>query len=240
MTRTIFVTGTDTGVGKTTVSLALLAAWRRRGLRVAAMKPAETGCAPRDGEDLWPEDAVRLREAAGQTATPLALVCPNRYALPAAPAVAARHEQRPFDLDAVRRARTELLAEHPDVLLVEGAGGLLVPFGPELTTVDVARAFAPVSVLVVARASLGTINHSALTVAELRRRELPVAGIVLNRVLAEADPSEQDHAREIEALTDVRVLGTLAHGAATAEAIEQAIDVDALYRSLPVTRPGGA
>ena len=63
--RTVFVTGTDTGVGKTTVSVGLLGAWRRRGLRLAVLKPAETGCMPRNGEALWPDDDGRLREAAG-------------------------------------------------------------------------------------------------------------------------------------------------------------------------------
>jgi dethiobiotin synthetase len=239
VTRTLFVTGTDTGVGKTTVSIGLLTAWRRRGLRVAAMKPAETGCLPAHGERLWPEDAARLREATGRPETPLERVCPNRFELPAAPLVAARHERRHFDLEAVARARRELLADSPDVLLVEGAGGLLVPFAPGLTTAEVAHALAPIAFLVVARASLGTINHTALTILELRRRGHQVAGIVLNRVVAEADPSEQDNAREIETLTDTRVLGTVPHRPDDA-AIDAAIDVDALYRSLPVTRPDGA
>ena len=248
MTGTIFVTGTDTGVGKTTVSIGLLAAWRRRGLHVVAMKPAETGCSPRGHESLWPEDAARLRDAAGHPELSFETVCPNRYALPAAPSVAARREHRPFDLTAVKRARTALLARGPDVLLAEGAGGLMVPFGPGLTSIEVAQAFSPVAVLIVARAGLGTINHTALTTLELRRRDLPVAGIVLNRVRAEADPSEEDNAHEIHALTGIPVLGTVAHqplAAATdanalADAVESAMDVEALFRSLPLTRPADA
>lgn len=249
MTRTLFVTGTDTGVGKTTVSLGLLAAWRRRGLKLAALKPAETGCMPRHGETLWPDDAGRLREAAGLAHVPIGIVCPNRYALPAAPSVAARREQRAFDLHAVVRARDALLAGAPDVLLVEGAGGLLVPYGNGRTSVDVALALAPLAMLIVARAGLGTINHSALTVSELRRRDLPIAGIVLNRVRMESDPSEDDNAREIHALTGVPVLGTLPHlpsGEASdlarlEHAVDRAIDVNALFESLaPTTRPVGA
>jgi len=240
MTRTIFVTGTDTGVGKTTVSVGLLGAWRRRQLRLAALKPAETGCMPRHGETLWPEDAGRLREAAGLIDTPIALVCPNRYALPAAPSVAGRREQRPFDLNAVIRARDTMIQPGPDLLLVEGAGGLLVPYGNGVTAVDLAQALGPLSMLIVARAGLGTINHTALTVAELRRRDLRIAGVVLNRVHAESDPSEADNAAEIHALTGVPVLGTLPHLPASEatdlatliHAVERALDVDALFESL--------
>jgi dethiobiotin synthetase len=240
MTRTIFVTGTDTGVGKTTVSVGLLGAWRRRQLRLAALKPAETGCMPRHGETLWPEDAGRLREAAGLIDTPIALVCPNRYALPAAPSVAGRREQRPFDLNAVIRARDTMIQPGPDLLLVEGAGGLLVPYGNGVTAVDLAQALGPLSMLIVARAGLGTINHTALTVAELRRRDLRIAGVVLNRVHAKSDPSEADNAAEIHALTGVPVLGTLPHLPASEatdlatliHAVERALDVDALFESL--------
>jgi dethiobiotin synthetase len=245
--RTLFVTGTDTGVGKTTVGVGLLAAWRRRGLKLAALKPAETGCMPRHGESLWPEDAGRLRDAAGLLDIPIHQVCPNRYALPAAPSVAARREQRPFDLDAVVHARDTLAASAPDVLLIEGAGGLLVPYGQGRTAVDLALALAPLAMLIVARAGLGTINHTALTVAELRRRNLPIVGVVLNRVRAESDVSEEDNAHEITALTGVPVLGTVAHltaseatdVASVAHAVERAVAVDALYDLLEVTRRAG-
>jgi dethiobiotin synthetase len=241
MMRTLFVTGTDTGVGKTTVSVGLLGAWRRRQLRLAALKPAETGCMPKHGESLWPEDAGRLRAAAGLLDTPIALVCPNRYALPAAPSVAARREQRPFDLHAVLRARDTMIQSSPDLLVIEGAGGLLVPYGHGATAVDLALALGPLSMLIVARAGLGTINHTALTIAECRRRDLRVAGVVLNRAHAASDPSEADNAAEIHALTGVPVLGTLPHlpsGEATdlatlTHAVERALDVDALYESLP-------
>lgn len=240
MTRALFVTGTDTGVGKTTISVGLLGAWRRRHLRVAALKPAETGCMPKYGEALWPEDAGRLREAAGLTDVPIARVCPNRYALPAAPSVAGRREQRPFDLNAVIRARDAQLETQPDLLLIEGAGGLLVPYGDGATAVDLALALGPLSMLIVARAGLGTINHTALTIAECRRRHLRVAGVVLNRVHAESDPSEADNAAEIHTLTGVPVIGTLPHLPASESsdlatlihAVERALDVDALFESL--------
>ena len=238
--RSVFVTGTDTGVGKTTVSVGLLGAWRRRKHRVAAIKPAETGCLLRHGEVLWPEDAGRLREAAGLTDVPIAVICPNRYELPAAPSVAGRRERRPFDVDAVIRSRDILARSNPELLLVEGAGGLLVPYGNGATAVDLALALGPISMLVVARAGLGTINHTALTIAECRRRELRMAGVVLNRVRAERDPSEDDNASEIESLTGVPVLGTVEHLPEQAstdldaliDAVERALDVDALFAAL--------
>jgi dethiobiotin synthetase len=238
--RSVFVTGTDTGVGKTTVSVGLLGAWRRRQHRVAAIKPAETGCLPRNGEALWPEDAGRLREAAGLGELPIDVICPNRYEIPAAPSVAGRREHRPFDLAAVIRSRDTLVRADPELLLVEGAGGLLVPYGNGATAVDLALALRPISMLIVARAGLGTINHTALTIAECRRRELRVAGVVLNRVRAERDPSEDDNAAEIEELTGVPVLGTIEHLPAPAavdgntliQAVERALDVDALFAAL--------
>jgi dethiobiotin synthetase len=119
----------------------------------------------------------------------------------------------------------------------------MVPYAPGVTAAELAACFAPVDILVVARAALGTINHTTLTVLELRRRGLPVAGVVLNRVRAETDPSEAHNAREIETLADVAVLGTLAHqprlddDEALADAVERALDLDALLRALPLTRP---
>jgi dethiobiotin synthetase len=247
--RSVFVTGTDTGVGKTTVSVGLLGAWRRRQHRVAAIKPAETGCLPRHGEALWPEDAGRLRDAAGLTDQPIDVICPNRYEIPAAPSVAGRREHRPFDLDAVLRSRDALARRDPELLLVEGAGGLLVPYGNGATAVDLALALRPISMLVVARAGLGTINHTALTIAVCRRRELPVVGVVLNRVRLERDPSEDDNAAEIEALTGTPVLGTVEHLpdpsatdlGALIDAVERALDVEALFAALAgSTRPARA
>jgi dethiobiotin synthase len=115
-----FVAGTDTGVGKTLVACTLVRALRRRGTAVGVMKPIETGVGA-DG----PCDALALREAAGVD-DPLETICPQRFALPAAPTVAAEAEGREVDLDAVRAAFAILATRHK-ALVVEGAGGLLVP-----------------------------------------------------------------------------------------------------------------
>lgn len=231
MTRALFVTGTDTGVGKTTVAAGILAALARRGVRVAALKPAETGCARGSDGSLVPADGLLLKKAARLDEVPLDAIVPFRYSVPVAPAVAARIERTPFVLKDALVARAALVQRAPRLLLVEGAGGLLVPFSDELLAADVALALAP-TVLVVARASLGTINHTLLTVEAARRRGLDVAGVVLNRVVAERGPDEEHNAAEISRLSGVRVLGTVAHLAAhelaephaLADAVEAAFD----------------
>jgi len=186
-----FVTGTDTGVGKTVVACALVRALRAAGRDVGVMKPAETGVGP-DG----PGDARALREAAGARDA-LDEVCPVQLALPAAPTVAAAAEGRPVDLPAIRKAWDVLRARH-DTLVVEGAGGLLVPLAEGTTMADLARDLA-LPVLVVARASLGTINHTLLTLEAAERRGLPLAGVVVSHATG---PLTDADAQNLAALRD--------------------------------------
>jgi dethiobiotin synthetase len=202
--RGIFVTGTDTGVGKTEIACGLLRAWRASGRDIGAMKPAQSGVAP--GE---PSDAERLADASGD---PVELVCPYSFAAPLAPGVAARLAGVAIDFERVLAIARQLSARH-DGLLVEGAGGLLVPLTPRETYADLAVALG-FPVLVVARTGLGTVNHAALTVEALRARGLAIAGIVLNAATAARDPSEPHNAAEIERLTGVAVLGAISHCAA--------------------------
>jgi len=207
--RGLFVTGTDTGVGKTEVAVALVAGWRARGLDVVGMKPAQSGYTP--GEE---SDAARIR-AAGGGDDPEELVCPYAFAAPLAPALAARVEGRAVSFDHVLACARELLRRHA-ALLVEGAGGLLVPLTENRTFADLAWALG-MPVLVVARAGLGTVNHTALTCEILRVRGLEIRGVVLNRPTPASDPSEPYNAAEIERLTGVRVLDSLPHLADGAE-----------------------
>ncbi len=199
--RGLFVTGTDTGVGKTEVAAALVAGWRARGLDVGAMKPAQSGV-----EDGLPTDADRLREAAGAT-DPAGLVCPYSLLAPLAPAVAARLEGVEVSFAHVMACAAELARRHA-ALVVEGAGGLLVPLTGSHTYADLAVTL-EMPVLVVARAGLGTVNHTALTCEALRSRGLAIAGVVLNRTSPRLDPSEPHNGAEIERLTGARVLGSL-------------------------------
>jgi dethiobiotin synthetase len=168
----VFVTGTDTGVGKTVVSCALIRGLRHRGVDAAGMKPIETGVGA-----AGPLDAIALRRAAGD-ADPLDDVCPQRFAMPAAPTVAARAEGRQVDLDAIDAAHARLRARH-GYLVVEGAGGLLVPAAEDLSMADLAARLG-LPLLLVARASLGTINHTRLSLEVARARTQRVLGVVVS------------------------------------------------------------
>jgi dethiobiotin synthetase len=187
------VTGTDTGVGKTVIAVAMVALLRRRGLRVAAMKPVETGVAPGAVTD-----AARLRAAAGGGDRP-SDVGPVTYAEPLAPLVAAARAGRQVDLEALDAAFARLSAER-DAIVVEGAGGLLVPL---TEGVSYAELFARwhLGVVVVAANRLGAINHVLLTVHAARAAELRVRGVVLNACTATApDAAAQTNAAALAQL----------------------------------------
>ncbi len=200
--RGLFVTGTDTGVGKTTVSIGLLRYAQRQGRRPIPVKPVETGCDPD------PADAVALLRAAGQPIS-LADVCPHAFRLPAAPAQAAAAEGVHLQLDRIAD-HIRAVAGRGDFVLVEGAGGLLVPYAAGATTADLAAALG-LPLLIVARTALGTVNHTALTVREAARAGLQVAAVVLNRTTPEEGPHAAGNAASIEAVTGLRVAGPLAH-----------------------------
>jgi dethiobiotin synthetase len=194
-----FITATDTGVGKTFVACALLRAAVRRGLRVAAMKPCETG----DGDD-----GARLIAATGRALDP-ALARPYRFKLPASPEVAARAEDATVEVDRIATAFAALSAD-ADLTLVEGAGGLLVPVAPGLLMVDLA-ARVGLPLLVVARASLGTVNHTLLTLEAARSRGLTVAGVILTRATDTHGADEASNPLAIATWGKTHILGALPH-----------------------------
>lgn len=203
-----FVAGTDTGVGKTTVACALARGLRARGADVGVMKPVETGVGARG-----PLDAAALREAAGAE-DPIERVCPQRFALPAAPSVAAAHEGRAVDLAALRRAFDTLAARHA-FLLVEGAGGLRVPLTRHVEMIDLAGELG-LPVLLVARAALGTINHTLLSLEALESRGLLLAGVVISHAdgaISEPDAENLDALRQALGDRKVGELPPLAAGA---------------------------
>ncbi len=205
----LFVTGTDTGVGKTLVSCALSRGLRAAGVDVGVMKPAETGV-PAAG----PEDARALIAAAGVD-DPIELVCPLRFALPAAPEASARAEGRHAGLGPVLEAWRTLSARH-DFVLVEGAGGLLVPFDPETSMADlVARLGLPV--LVVARASLGTINHTLLTLEACAHRGLDVLGVVVSHATGALSDADAENLDVLRRALGQRLIGEVAPTARPSE-----------------------
>jgi dethiobiotin synthetase len=172
MSNSVLVTGTDTGVGKTWIACALARALTGAGRSVVAVKGVETGC----GDAPSPiEDGVLLARATGQRAPARAL---RRFHTPIAPALAADLEGGVVDLDELA-AEIESLAAQADVLLLEGAGGLLTPLGWDWSVVDLAQAL-QATVLVVTSDRLGSINHTLLTLSALDLAGLRVAGIVLS------------------------------------------------------------
>jgi dethiobiotin synthetase len=215
---TLLVTGTDTNVGKTFVSCAVIAALRARGRRVAVMKPIETGVTAQ------PEDALALRAAAADPA-PLDAVCPIRLRAPLAPSVAARLEGRTIDPEDLAR-RILARMNDADLLLVEGAGGLLVPIAGTFTMADLARRCV-LPLLVVAANRLGTVNHTALTARVAASLGLTMRGFVLSQPQPVTDESALSNADEIAALTGLRCLGVLPH-LAEPRAAAPLLDVEAL------------
>ncbi len=202
--RGIFVTGTDTNVGKTWIAAGLTAVLRQRGLKAGYFKPVQSGC-PEEGGRLIPTDARLARELAALP-EPLELLTPIVLSLPLAPGVAAAREGVKVDLERVAASFREL-ARRYDFLVVEGAGGLYVPLvDTKFLVLDLAR-WLQFPLLVVARAGLGTINHTALTVLAARQAGLPVAGVILNRGSATPGLAEQTNPAVIEAITGVPILG---------------------------------
>ena len=196
--RGYFVTATDTGVGKTFVTAALAAAFRARGRDVAVFKPVQSGAVADDPSG----DAVLLGAD-----------CVYAFSAPLAPLVAAHAEGRTIELEPILARAGELAREH-DLLLVEGAGGLLVPLADDLDLADLAAALG-LPLVIVARAGLGTVNHTLLTIEAARTRGLDLAGVVLN---GKSDESTAENAALIEERSGVRVLAQVPRLADPADA----------------------
>ncbi|MEO6264932.1 MAG: dethiobiotin synthase [Luteimonas sp.] len=206
MTRGVFITGTDTGVGKTRVGAALAHLLTGRGLRVRPRKPVESGC-PTGSDGLVPQDATVLREAAG-CAEPLERICRYRLQAPLSPERAAELEGVVLNLG---RLHVACLAGvgNDDFLLVEGAGGFYSPLARGALNADLAGGLG-LPVLVVATDRLGTLNHTLLTIEAVRMRGLALAGVVLNQPAPQADPL-MDNAADLERWLQMPVL-RLPHG----------------------------
>jgi dethiobiotin synthetase len=216
----VFVTGTDTGVGKTVVGCAIAEALRRRGIDVGVMKPIETGVGAQG-----PLDAIALIEAAGVN-DPIELVCPQRFELPAAPNVAAAREGRSVDVPAIRATFQTLRARHA-FLLVEGAGGLLVPISADFAMADL-MAEMELPILVVARGTLGTVNHTLLTLEAIERRGLPLAGVVVSHGPRRISGAEEENLVALRELLGTRLVGEIEPVSPEASVPADAIRVDAL------------
>ncbi len=201
----LFVTGTDTGCGKTRVACALAWGLRDAGLRVRVLKPVETGC-----EAGVPADARALAAAAGDVRSDTAL-CPYRLALAAAPAVAAAEAGIEIDPQRIAGALEDARAG-ADLVIVEGAGGLRVPLRPGLDMAGLAVALG-LPLLVVARAALGTINHTQLTLEAAAADGLEVLGVVISHTRAQLPDGDARNLEGLRSALPVPLLGELAHSA---------------------------
>ncbi len=204
MGKGLFITGTDTGIGKTFVTGVMVLGLTKCGVDTGIMKPVETGCPYLDGV-IHPVDATFLQEAA-DVKDELDLINPFRFKTPVAPSIAARIEGKDVDFDVIARSYTILSTRH-EIVLVEGVGGLLVPLSGSKTVADLVVALDLPAVLV-AGCELGTINHTLLSLRCAEESGIEVAGIVFNRNSPESEEQE-GFMEEIGRFTTVPAIGTV-------------------------------
>ena len=217
----VFITGTDTGVGKTLVTAALAVALERLGRSVGVMKPIETGVSV---SKIERSDAARLRAVVESEET-LGAICPYQFEPPVAPLAAAHAERRTIDPGVIRQVY-RLLVSRYDYVVVEGIGGVRVPVTPKAEVMDLIATL-KLPAIVVGRAGLGGINHALLTIDALRRRRIPLLALVLNRT--EPVRSAMMRLQEkttIEALrkrAGLRVLGPVAYEPGLARSFRRSV-----------------
>ena len=220
-----FITGTDTGVGKTVIACALLQALGARGLRVIGMKPVAAGARLQDGR-LVNEDVTALK-AASNLSAPDELVNPYCFEPPIAPHIAAANVGMRIDLNRLREAYAALAAK-AQCVIVEGAGGILVPLDADFDTADLAADLGLPVILVVGM-RLGCLNHALLTAAAIRRAGLPIACWVANQL----DPHMLCTAENLSTLRERLRAPLLAHVPYTpnidASRIARQLDIEALF-----------
>ncbi|MGQ0554613.1 MAG: dethiobiotin synthase [Nitrospiraceae bacterium] len=175
MNHGIFITGTDTSVGKTLVTAALALHLKKRGLAVGVMKPIETGVLSAKAAQ---SDAARLRSIIESEET-LGAICPYSFELPVAPLAAAQAEGQAINPDTIKKVY-RLLSGRYDCIVVEGIGGVHVPVTHSSDVTDLIKQLR-LSVVVVGRSGLGGINHALLTIEALRRKRISIVALVLNR-----------------------------------------------------------
>ncbi|MGD9635859.1 MAG: dethiobiotin synthase [Pirellulales bacterium] len=219
MSRGLFITGTGTGVGKTYVAALIAKSLVAAGKKVGVYKPVASGCELRDGK-LVSADAVALWDAAGRPGT-IEQVCPQLFAAPLAPHLAARAEGKRVDA-ALLRSGLDFWRQNCDIVLVEGAGGLMSPLSDDDYNADLAEEFG-LPLVVVAANVLGTINATlqTLIVADTFRDGLNVAGIILNSPQPPSDdPSTDSNADELAGRCVAPLLARVAYDADLGPAVD--------------------
>jgi len=203
MLRGIFVTGTDTGVGKSIVAAVIARLAASAGLKTGVMKPVASGCILRDGVRIS-EDAELLTHGAGKTSL-LPEVTPYLLIAPLAPSVAAAKEGVRIDLEKIATAYA-ILASANDFMVVEGVGGLMVPLAGGLLVADLIRRL-DLPVIVVARPGLGTVNHTLLTCLAARQMGITVIGVIISGFPDEPDEASASAPHLIGSLSGAPLLG---------------------------------
>jgi len=226
-----FITGTDTGIGKTVLAGWLLAHMRGQGIDVVPMKPVQTGCEIRRGRIVAPDLEFCLRAAKlDPNEEERSLMCPYRYKPACSPHLAAGIEGRPIRIPRIMQA-FQRLAERHDAVIVEGAGGILVPLNRRSTLLDLIQKIR-LPVLIATRPGLGTLNHTFLTINELRRAGCAMAGIVIVESGPPArDAIERDN-RKTLARTGIPVLGRLKYRSGISPEHVRCLDADNLARNI--------
>ncbi len=199
----LFITGTDTDVGKTTLAAGLAGALKNRGYSVGVMKPVQSGAGIRKGR-LYSQDAELMMKAIG-CEDEEELVCPVLLKEALAPATAAEIEGKTIDVELIKNAFAELERRH-DVVIVEGAGGIAVPLKDRFLISDLIACLG-LPAIIVARAGLGTINHTFLTIEHARKRGIAIIGVVINNY--RGGLAEETGQKVISELTGIPIIGVI-------------------------------
>lgn len=226
--RSLFVTGTDTDVGKTIVASGLCAALKRRKINVGVTKPFAAGTRQEHG--FASSDAQTLANAAQTISDGESLINPQFFPIPASPYTASQECGIAPDVNGVIDAYSKLSEKH-DIVIVEGMGGIMVPIRKNYYVADLAVDMR-IDVLVVCSQRVGSVNHTVMTINACTERRINIAGIIIN------DSGNRGYEaatlrRDLESLTGVKVLGVLGHlddtsPDAVSVALESAMDIDAL------------
>jgi len=207
MKSAVFICGTDTDVGKTFVTAALIRALNKQGIRTGGFKPCESGCRKKKGV-LIRGDSAALKQA-GDMPEDITLINPYCFEEPLAPGVAADRRRVSISFSKIKKA-LRTLSQNYDMLFVEGAGGLLVPVSGKKTNLDLI-CHLNLSVVLVARLGLGTINHTLLTLEHLKRHRIKVLGVILNQTTSSGGVAEKTNPPVFRKM-GVKILGEVAYG----------------------------
>jgi dethiobiotin synthetase len=228
-----FITGTDTDVGKTVVTSLLLSYLKNAGVDVFPYKPIQSGAIQEDGR-LQAPDVQMYQRVLPQLQSETA--CTYILKKASSPHLAAREEDVTFDVNSIIKNTAQLEASH-DLILVEGAGGAVVPIQDDYCMIDLMKDL-HLPVILVGRAGLGTINHTVLTVMALQSAKIHIKGIILNRIQTGDPTIEEDNVKVIERLTGIPVLGIVPQIKNLEYALQNPINYQSIFQSLNPLQEG--